>query len=61
MLIKSKILFQDIYIHIYFPEFFGRVLGHKWPLQSRHFSDEFRADLYVFEPGEQGEWAQIGG
>ena len=31
-----------------YPLYFGCVLGHKWPLQGRHFPDEFRADLYVF-------------
>ena len=28
--------------------YFGRVLGHKWLFQRRHFPDEFRSDLYVF-------------
>ena len=28
--------------------YFGHVIGHIWPLQRRHFPEEFRADLYVF-------------
>ena len=31
-----------------YPFYFGRILGHKEPVQGRHFPDEFRADLYEF-------------
>ena len=46
---KCRSLIEKVAQKIWpYPLYFGLVIGHLWPLQRRHFPEEFRADLYVF-------------